>query len=124
MELNEVQMDGYAEKYHLQKLRTGLREIWRKKLWKQRKEYGDDYPYRPEMIKWGNKAYILHHALNCKVSYDHNNITIAFEPLGIHVTAAKRQEAENAFCKQFHTQYEQDKNGYAMDSWIRKTIEL
>ncbi len=124
MELSETEMDVYAEKYHLQKLRSGLREIWRKKLWKQRKVYGDDYPYRPEMIKWGNKAYILHHALSCKVHYDHNNITIAFEPLGIQVSAEKRQDAEIAFCRQFHTKYEQDKNGYSMDSWIRRVIEL
>ena len=123
-EFSAAEMDIYARKYGLEALQNGLRAIWRKKLWKQRKVYGDDYPYRPELIKWGNRVYVLNRPLECQTNFDDGMIEIAHEMLNISVKAQKRIEAESAFAEAFHLAYESQQHGSQFAYWVRTVINL
>lgn len=124
MELSSEEMDVYAQNFNLQELRSGLREIWRKKLWKQRKLYGNDYPFCPEMLKWGNRVYILNQPLDCRVIFQNGSIGIAHDTLKISVMSSTRAEAEIAFVGAFHRLYEEHGPSSPMAYWVRKVVDL
>ncbi|MBK7939161.1 MAG: hypothetical protein IPJ82_19720 [Lewinellaceae bacterium] len=115
-EFSNAEMEKYAQKHQLQGLRIGLREIWRKKLWKQR--------YLPEVLKCGNRVYILKQPLECLAGYRNNIFGISCEMLKIDVWAPTRSEADTALAEAFHKRYEEQKQNNSLADLVRKVIDL
>ena len=115
-ELSNTEMEKYARKHNLQDLRRGLREIWRKKLWKQR--------YLPEVLKCGDRVYILKQPLECLAGYRNSTFGIRCEILGIDVQAPTRSEADAAFAEAFHKLYMEQAQDNLLVDLVKKVIEL
>ena len=75
----------------------------------------DTYPFKPNIIKFGKKLFILKEKLECQVNYEDTTYVIKSDYLDILVWGDTREEAEDAFNFTFFSLYnnygqEEDKN--------------
>jgi hypothetical protein len=66
----------------------------------------DIYPFKPDVIKFEDKIYVLNKKLACAVDFEEDNYTIRNEFLDITVWGDTREEVETAFSFSFHALYE------------------
>ncbi len=127
MSISEENVGEFVEKYNLQPLYAGLKAIWKKKLWRQRKKYGDDYPFAPEVIKHEQTLYVLKKPLECHVEFKNGQIAISHRQLDLSVEAWGREEAERAFAAALHEMFEKySAQGQAnpMLFWVKDVVNL
>ena len=66
----------------------------------------DVYPYKPDILKFGNSIYNLKRRLECSVSFEDDSYFISNEELDITVWGETREKAEEAFNFSFHAMYQ------------------
>ncbi|MBE2281251.1 MAG: hypothetical protein IAE91_12730, partial [Ignavibacteriaceae bacterium] len=64
------------------------------------------YPFKPDLIKYQDKNFVLNKKLDCKVSYEDENYIIHNEELDLTVWGESRKEVEEAFYFSFLSLYE------------------
>ena len=66
----------------------------------------DTYPFKPNVIRYGNSVFVLNDKLDCIVDYEDDSFSIKNELLDINVWGDTREEAETAFSFSFYALYE------------------
>jgi hypothetical protein len=61
----------------------------------------DIYPFKPKIIVWENRIYLLSEKLECSVEYKEDNYIIRNDEFDITVWGETREEAEDAFAFAF-----------------------
>ncbi len=65
----------------------------------------ETYPYKPDIIKFENKIFVLSDRLECEVEYEDNSYIIKNKELDIIVWGETREEVEEAFSFSFYSMY-------------------
>ena len=80
--------------------KVNLRNI----LYSEKLEH-DTYPFKPDLIKYQNKIFVLNKNLDCVVEFEEGNYFIKNNELDIIVWGETRKEVEEAFSFSFYSIY-------------------
>ena len=64
-------------------------------------EIVDSHQYRPDVIQWGGREFILNHEIACAVTVQDDLWVVEYRPLGICAYADSREEAIGEFAEEF-----------------------
>jgi hypothetical protein len=65
----------------------------------------ETYPYKPDILKYNEKIFLLNKKLDCQVEYEDDSYIIKNEELDIVVWGSSREEVEEAFSFSFYALY-------------------